>query len=109
LSTFDIDQELSSAFSEETSEEITAPKLALYMTSICPFCIYVRSAISALGLDVEMRNIHEEQHFNDLIAARNQATVPVLRITYPSENKEENWLAESMDIVKYLKELKQAG
>lgn len=109
MSNFDLEQELSSAFAEEPTEENAAPKLALYMTSICPYCVYVKSAISALGLDVEIRNIHEEQHFNELIAARNQATVPVLRISYPDENKEESWLPESMDIVNYLKELKQAA
>lgn len=109
MNNFDLEQELSSAFTEEPTETSATPKLALYMTSICPYCVYVRSAISALELDVEMRNIHEEQHFNDLITARNQATVPVLHISYPGENKEESWLPESMDIVKYLKELKQAG
>lgn len=105
MNNFDLEQELSSAFTEEAAENISAPKLALYMTPICPYCIYVRQAIAALGLNVEMRSIYERQHFDDLIAARNRATVPVLRISYPDEAKADSWLPESADIVEYLKAL----
>ncbi|MGA1740763.1 MAG: glutaredoxin family protein [Pseudohongiellaceae bacterium] len=103
MNNFDLEQELAAAFTEEDTENNSTLKLALYMTPICPYCIYVRQAIAALGLDVEMRNIYERQHFNDLIAARNRATVPVLHISYTDENKEDVWMPESQDIVEYLK------
>jgi len=106
LSNFDLEQELTSAFTEEQTENTASPTLALYMTPICPYCIYVRSAASSLGLDIEMKNIYKQQHFDDLLAARNRATVPVLRISYPNGQQEEKWLPESMDIIAYLKGLK---
>ncbi|MFL2840770.1 MAG: glutaredoxin family protein [Pseudohongiellaceae bacterium] len=104
MKNFDLEQKLTTALNDELPANPAFPKLALYITPLCPFCIYVRSVISSLGLDVEMRNTYERQYFDDLIAARNRATVPVLRINFPNE---ESWLPESMDIVKYLKELKE--
>ncbi len=109
MSNFELEQELTSAFNKEPSEDTVAPSLSLYVTPICPYCIFVRSAIAKLGLDVEIRNIYSKEHFDDLVAARNRATVPVLRISYPNEGnelKKEKWLPESSDIIEYLKELK---
>lgn len=107
MNNFDLEHELSTAFDEDNSANTTSPKLALYVTPICPYCIFVRTAITKLGLDVEIRNIYSQEHFEDLVAARNRATVPVLRISHPNEGADE-WLPESMDIVAYLKELKAA-
>lgn len=102
MSNFDLEQELATAFNENS----VAPKLSLYVTPICPYCIYVRNAISNLGLDVEIRNIYTKEHFEELVAARKRATVPVLRISYPGQANKEKWLPESRDIVEYLKDLK---
>lgn len=81
----------------------TAPleeKLALYHFDGCPFCMRVRRAIDLLGIDVELRNIYENrEHLDALMAARGRATVPVLRITGPNEDR---WMPESADIVRYL-------
>ncbi len=77
-------------------------KLALYYMPTCPFCKYVLAAITRHGIDVELRDIADEKHREDLIAARSRATVPVLRITPPDGN--ERWMPESKDIVRYLKE-----
>ena len=61
-----------------------------------------RSGIERLGIDVELRDIHENpQHRDDLVEARGRATVPVLRITSP--DGEERWMPESRDILRYLK------
>jgi glutathione S-transferase len=61
----------------------------------------VRATIGRLGIDVELRDIHEStQHRDDLIEVRGRATVPVLRITSP--DGEERWMPESRDIVRYL-------
>ena len=83
------------------SESPGEDKLALYKYDGCPFCAMVRSAIDRLGIDVELRDISENsQHRDDLIAARQRATVPVLRITTPAG--EDRWMPESQDIVRYL-------
>jgi len=106
LNNFDLEQELTTVFDDDNSKDDATPKLALYVTPICPYCIYVQNAISKLGLDVEIRNIYSQEHFEDLVAARNRATVPVLLISHPNTAPEETWLPESMDIIAYLAQLK---
>jgi len=77
-------------------------KLALYHFNGCPFCSMVRSAIDRLGVDVELRDIFQDaKHRDDLVSARDRATVPVLRIT--SSDGEDRWMSESRDIVSYLR------
>jgi len=76
-------------------------KLALYYFPGCPFCRLVERAIDRLGIEVELRDIHADpKHRDDLIAARERSTVPVLRIT--AEGGSERWMPESRDIVRYL-------
>ena len=106
MSNFNLEQELTSAFNEEPSEHSEEPKLSLYVTPICPYCVYVQNTISKLGLDVEIRSIYSQEHFEALVTARNRATVPVLRISYPGEADKKTWLPESRDIVEYLEHLK---
>ncbi len=78
-----------------------APDLALYHYDSCPFCFRVRRALSRLGVEVELRNIHQSpEHLRDLVEARGVKTVPVLRIRHP-EGRDE-WMPESADIVRYL-------
>lgn len=82
----------------------TEDKLVLYHFNACPFCAMVRAGIEHLGIDVELRDIHDNsQYRDDVIAARGRATVPVLRITSP--DGEERWMPESRDIVRYLETL----
>ena len=76
-------------------------KLILYHYNGCPFCSMVRANIDRLGVDVELRDIFEnEQYRDELIEARGRATVPVLRINSPDGDA--RWLPESRDIVRYL-------
>ena len=83
--------------SESTDED----KLALYYFDSCPFCVRVRAAIERLGLDVELRNIHDDpERWDQLVAARGRATVPVLKID--SADGSEHWMPESADIIRYL-------
>lgn len=83
------------------SDSPAEDKFALYHFNGCPFCNMVRATIGRLGIDVELRDIHEStQHRDDLIEVRGRATVPVLRITSP--DGEERWMPESRDIVRYL-------
>ncbi len=79
-------------------------RLALYHLPHCPFCLRVREVINNLGLDVELRDTSAEQkHFDDLIAARGRATVPVLHITSP--DGEARWIPESADIIQYIRQI----
>lgn len=79
-------------------------KLALYYSRSCPFCRFVTDAIDRLGLDIELREIFDEPRYRDqLVAARQRATVPVLKITSP--DGDERWMPESRDIVHYLESL----
>jgi glutaredoxin len=76
-------------------------KLALYYFPTCPFCRLVLRTIEDLGIEVELRNIRENDQFlEELINARARGTVPVLRIT--SADGEDRWMPESADIVDYL-------
>lgn len=80
----------------------TKDKLALYYTTTCPFCKMVIRTIDQMGIEVELRNINEDTDYRDeLIAVRDRATVPVLRIT--SSNGDSRWMPESRDIISYLK------
>lgn len=75
--------------------------LSLYHYPSCGFCRWVRSVIADLGLDVELRDIHQNpQHRADLVAARGRETVPVLRRDLPDGTTV--WLPESRDIIRYL-------
>jgi len=78
-------------------------KLALYHFLGCPFCAMVTRAIDNLGVDVELRDINEDPKYRDeLISARDRATVPVLRIM--AADGEDHWMPESRDIVHYLEQ-----
>jgi len=80
----------------------TQPKsLALYHYDGCPFCAMTRQAIKKLGVNVEQRNIQQNnQHRSDLIQGGGKKQVPCLRIEHTSG--ETQWLYESTDIVNFL-------
>ncbi len=60
-----------------------------------------RSAIQRLGLDVELRDIRaDSKHWDELVAARERGTVPVLKIE--AADGAERWMPESADIIRYL-------
>jgi len=77
---------------------------SLYHYPGCFFCRSVRKAIEETGVDVELRDIHQEKKWIDeLVAARGRRTVPVLRIEGDDGNVE--WMGESRDIIHYLRSL----
>jgi glutaredoxin len=83
-------------------------KLALYHYGSCPYCGIVRQAIDQLGLDVELRNIHEtSSRLHELVDGAGRRTVPCLRIE--SEIGEVRWMPESRDIIRYLQGLETAA
>lgn len=79
------------------------PDLALYHYRGCPHCSKVRQVLEDLDLSIEERDIRREPRFSDeLQDATGQTTVPVLRIDKIDGTV--TWLAESADIIAYLKE-----
>ncbi len=82
-------------------------KLTLYHFQSCPYCAMVRNAIENLGLEIEQRDILQDQTaYDELVAARGTRTVPVLRIEADGGG-DDTWMPESADIVAWLK--KQFG
>ena len=82
-------------------------KLALYHYAGCPYCGIVRQAIDQLGLDVELRSIHESSAIlQELVEATGRRTVPCLRIE--SEAGDVRWLHESRDIISQLQGLQDS-
>jgi len=77
--------------------------LALYQLPACPFCVKVRRAIKRNGLNIELRNISQNQaYLDELIKEGGRRTVPCLRI---EKEDEVTWLYESNDIIAYLDEI----
>jgi len=73
---------------------------SLYHYPNCPFCFSVRAAMTQLGIDMELRNIHQgDEHLNALQVGGGSTMVPCLRIEVDGETK---WMYESRDIVDYL-------
>ena len=80
------------------------PKLTIYHYPSCFFCKRVRSAMQSLGLELELRDIHQDPRWRqDLIDARGRKTVPVLRIE--GDDGSVVWMGESKIIVRYLQSL----
>jgi len=78
-----------------------ADVLALYHFPTCPFCARVRSAAEALGIDLELRDIHANlEYAAELEANMGKKTVPVLRIV--ETDGEVRWLPESVAIIEFL-------
>jgi glutathione S-transferase len=74
----------------------------LYHYSSCPFCFRVRIAMTQLGIEMEMRNIHQgDEHRLALQQGGGSTMVPCLRI---EKNGKTEWMYESADIVRYLKQ-----
>jgi glutathione S-transferase len=80
------------------------PALSLYQKPSCSYCVQVRSAAERMGIALELRDVRQEPRWREeLVAARGRATVPVLRIDGAGGTT--RWLPESLDIIRYLKEL----
>lgn len=88
---------------QQTALDAKTGNLSLYQLTACPFCVKVRRAIKAGGLNIELRNIKEQANLNELVEQGGKRTVPCLRI----ENQDQSvtWLYESNDIINYLQKL----
>jgi glutaredoxin len=75
--------------------------LSLYQLPACPFCVKTRRAIKRFGLNIELRNINQQESYREeLIREGGKRTVPCLKIT--NEDQTVTWLYESGDIIDYL-------
>ena len=85
--------------------DVTIQSLALYYASWCPYCVRVLNTIKELDLSelVILRNVDEDQHYDDLRTARGRGTVPVLRIQQDDDG-EDVWMPESKEIKAFLQE-----
>ena len=78
--------------------------LSLYQLPSCPFCVKVRRAIKREGLNIELRNINQENDYREeLIREGGKRTVPCLRIE--KSNGQVEWLYESSEVVAHLQQL----
>jgi glutaredoxin len=78
-------------------------KLSLYQFRTCPFCIRTRRAIKRLSLNIETRDaLRDAENRARLLEGGGKVKVPCLRICDDGGNVQ--WLYESGDIIRYLKE-----
>ena len=76
--------------------------LKLYHFMACPYCARVRNEIQQLGLDLELRDIHNSREFySELVSEGGKSQVPALRIQRNDETA--TWLYESDDIIRFLR------
>ena len=93
---------LSSMFNKKDETPLTMiPNHSLYYYSTCPFCFRVQITMKQLGIDMELRNIHQGTQYRDeLMQGGGSTMVPCLRIDKDGETQ---WMYESADIIDYLK------
>ena len=76
-------------------------RLILYTRNQCGYCDMVRDVASELSINLEERNVWENDQWRDeLIAERGIDVVPILR--HETISGEIQWLPESDAIVRYL-------
>ena len=78
-----------------------AARLSLYTSRTCGYCAQVDQAAHTLGIELEHRDVSEEEHRRALVEATGRGTVPVLRI---EEEGQSRWLPQSLEIIRYLKQ-----
>ena len=90
--------------SEQKAVDAKTQNLSLYQLPACPFCVKVRRTIKREGLNIELRNINQNENFREeLIREGGKRTVPCLRIE--KADGEVQWLYESNDVIEHLKQL----
>ena len=76
--------------------------LSLYHFHACPFCARTRQVIDLLDLDIPKRDIRNNPAYRtELIRQGGQGQVPCLKIE--TKDGQVQWLYESSDIIKYLR------
>ncbi|MBT8140904.1 MAG: glutaredoxin [Gammaproteobacteria bacterium] len=79
----------------------TLPGHQLYYFASCPFCIKTLVAMKWMGIKLPLKNIKREPAIREeLIAGGGKKQVPCLRI---EDTDGVQWMYESSDIIRYLK------
>ncbi|MET0084056.1 MAG: glutaredoxin [Sedimenticola sp.] len=98
-----VSQETARSEQEQKEVDLRTARLALYQFDSCPYCIRVNRTINRLGLNITRRNIHQSaEHAAELRRGGGRSQVPCLHIAH--RDKPAEWLYESADIIKYLKQ-----
>jgi len=85
-------------------DEITS-SYQLYQYNACPFCVKVRRFFKKQSLNINLIDAKQENHKKDLVENGGKQKVPCLKVQL--KNKQNKWIYESDDIIKFLsKELK---
>lgn len=80
----------------------TLPNHSLYYRPTCPYCLKVRSALTAMDIDIALVNISEDKKASDaLLQEGGKTMVPCLKIDHDDGSSQ--WMYESDDIIDYLK------
>jgi len=88
---------------DEREEEAKPAGLSLYQYNGCGYCARVRMTADELGVEIELRDtLASSEHASAVLEATGRRTVPVLRIETGDGDVE--WLPESADIVRYLRD-----
>ena len=83
--------------------DLACSRMALYHYATCPFCIKVLHEMGRLSLPIELRDAqHDAAHRATLLQDGGKVQVPCLRIT--DTEGQVQWLYESGDIIKYLRQ-----
>jgi glutaredoxin len=91
------------AGADEREGQPVGPGLALYQYNGCGYCARVRMTADELGVEIELRDtLASSEHASAVLEATGRRTVPVLRIETGAGEVE--WLPESADIVRYLRD-----
>lgn len=89
---------------EQKIVDTKTKNLSLYQLPSCPFCVKVRRTMKREGLNIELRNINQNNDYREeLIKEGGKRTVPCLRID--KSDGQVQWLYESKDVVAYLQQL----
>ncbi len=69
--------------------------MILYTKTICPKCMYVKSEIERLGVQVETKNVDNDSEAKELVLNKGFMAAPILQV-------ENEWFADVNEIVAQL-------
>ena len=84
---------------QKQMDEITS-SYKLYQYNACPFCVKVRRFLKKQSLTIDLIDAKQESHKRDLVKNGGKQKVPCLKVKL--QNKENKWIYESDDIIKFL-------
>ena len=78
--------------------------ITLYVKTGCPFCLAVLGKVDDLGIEVEQKNIAEEENLKELMDKGGQRMVP-----YMIDTNQDVSMYESADIIEHLNKFYPKG